>query len=92
MVQIVLLVLIPALAWGCSVEQLVVAAVWGVVQQEEAEVKYQSGFTAVVSSGPTDSRWPCDLWYGISGAHQNTSARKRARTRLSLAHMSSPLA
>lgn len=43
------------------------------------------GFTAVVSSGPTDSRWPCDLWYGIRGAHQNTSAHKRACTRLSLA-------
>lgn len=54
MVQIVLLALIPApVACGCSVEQLVVVAARGVVQQqEEADVKYQSGLSQLVPPVP----------------------------------------
>lgn len=53
MVQVVLPVLIPALvAWACSEEQLIVAAVRGVVQQEEAQVKYQSGLSQLFPPVP----------------------------------------
>lgn len=31
-------------------------------------------FNTDVSSGPTGSWWPCDLWSGAGGADQNTAA------------------